>query len=225
VSVTNLSEQEIQRRIQLGFITPSLGGHASSANSMAVSAAAVAVSDQVLPQSSSEDWQDITTDEEIMQEEDIVEAIVAANVPDDYVDDNDDATETEGAMDDIQHTHNDRKNPYLLDTNRRSSIDLGHLSFNRHDEALLLSSSSSSSMNEVTSTTNGGQLSGLGMDSMNQYQSNKRLRYRQPSVASISEEEQLPISATSNNSNNNKDDDDDEVATVDGNDDDIMEDI
>jgi Calcineurin-like phosphoesterase len=187
VSVTSLSEQEIQRRMQLGFITPSLGGNT-------VVKTLGANTEIEVDQKQSEEWQDII-DEEVMQE--------AADGNDD------DPTETESSMDDNQ-------NPYLLDTRRRSSIDLGHLSFNMHDESVLLSSTSSGK--EIVS------------DSTNQH-SNKRLRYRQPSIASISEEEQVPTTENNNGSllMDNGDDDDDEeeeVATVDGNDDeDIMEDI
>ena len=183
VSVTSLSEQEIQRRMQLGLITPSLGGNS------AVASAATAAGDADHKQS--EDWQDIT-DEELMQE--------CADGGDD------DPNETESSMEDNQ-------NPYLLDPHRRSSIDLGHLSFNMHDESVLLSS------------TNSGK-NVVSNDQSTQH-SNKRLRYRQPSIASISEEEQVTTDTNSNSSilmdNGN---DDDEVATVDGNDDeDIMEDI
>lgn len=183
VSVTSLSEQEIQRRIQLGFITPSLGGNTAVTTGVTTAVEA--------GQKQSEEWQDIT-DEEVMQE--------SAEGNDD------DPTETESSLDDNQ-------NPYLLDTRRRSSIDLGHLSFNMHDESAILNSTGSGK--EIVS------------DLSNQH-SNKRLRYRQPSIASISEEEQVPATANNNGSilMDNDDDDDDEVATVDGNDDeDIMEDI
>jgi hypothetical protein len=198
VSVTSLSEQEIQRRIQLGFITPSLGGNAAAV------AATVAAADST----QSEEWQDIT-DQEVMQD------------GADGHDDDDDPTETEGSMED--------HNPYLLDTHRRSSIDLGHLSFNRHDESVLLMNSTTSSNNnhatEVASS-NGGT---SGLVDHHLHHSNKRLRYRQPSIASISEEEQLPSTGNNNNNSSNvlmdNDEDDDEVATVDGNDADVMEDI
>ena len=200
VSVSSLSEQEIQRRVQLGFITPSLGGNAATA-------AAAAVIDP----KQSEEWQDITDqeEEEVMQES--TDGHLA-----------DDPTETESSME-------DNTNPYLLDTRRRSSIDLGHLSFNRHDESMNGSSTNNNIGTEIASV----------VDSINQHHSNKRLRYRQPSIASISEEEQqLPTTANSHNNNNdssssgnnnilmgNDEDEEDEVATVDGNDEDTMEDI
>ena len=194
-----MSEQEIQRRVQLGFITPSLGGNAATA-------AAAAVIDP----KQSEEWQDITDqeEEEVMQES--TDGHLA-----------DDPTETESSME-------DNTNPYLLDTRRRSSIDLGHLSFNRHDESMNGSSTNNNIGTEIASV----------VDSINQHHSNKRLRYRQPSIASISEEEQqLPTTANNHNNNDssssgnnnilmgNDEDEEDEVATVDGNDEDTMEDI
>ena len=193
VSLRSLSEQEIQRRIQLGFVTPSLNGTATAATT---NSEAPVVTDQKV----SDDWQDITDQAEVMQD--------CAN----GTDDDDDPTETEGSMDDNPN------NPYLLDTRRRSSVDLGHLSFNVHDESALLNSTAAGGGNESASGDH-------------QLLTNKRLRYRQPSIASISEEEQSPagtITTTNNNTSilmDNDDDDDDEVATVDGNDDeDIMED-
>ena len=204
MSVKSLPEQEIQRRIQLGFITPSLNG------STTIGAAASSIA-TFADQAQSEEWQDIT-DQEVMQE--------SADGHDD------DPTETENSMDDINN-----QNPYSLDTHRRSSIDLGHLTLNRHDDSVSLMSSTATSSNhhgsKIVSTTN----CGLVMESVsNHHSSNKRLRYRQPSIASISEEEQVPSIAGTNNDTSinvlmdNENDDDDEVATVDGNDEDIMED-
>ena len=197
VSVTSLSEQEIQRRIQLGFITPSLHGHAS------VAAAAATVADQT---QSEEEWQDIT-DQDVMQD--------SADVHDD--------DPTEGSMDD----HNIHPTPYLLDTQRRSSIDLGHLSFNRHDETVLALNHNSTTGHGHGTNETAATIEPTSGPAHHHHYSNKRLRYRQSSIASISEEEQVPTASTNNNNSSilMDNDDDDEVATVDGNDEDIMEDI
>jgi hypothetical protein len=125
-----------------------------------------------------------------------------------------DITDTESSMEETVEQSNSH-NQYSLDVSRRASIDLGHLSVNLHDQSI--------------SEMHGGKMNGSSNSTMlhddGHNNSHKRLRYRQPSIASISEEEP-PNNTNNTDSSVLMENDDEEVATVDGNDDaDIMEDI
>jgi triacylglycerol esterase/lipase EstA (alpha/beta hydrolase family) len=154
-----------------------------------------------------DDWQDIT-DQDAIQ-------------PNHEYDDNDDDIQ----LSDIEQSKN--TTTYALDTNRRASIDLGHLSINVHDESIQINNTNNATSG-MGNTSTRSLISNLLDSSMNN--PNKRQRYRQPSIASISEEEPAllgPTNYNNNNNNNTMEDEDDEVATVDGNidEDNDMEDI
>jgi hypothetical protein len=154
VSLASLSEQEIQKRMQLGLVTPAA----------ATSHHAAAVDTDV----ELEDWQDIM--------------------------ENDDDDANENSTSTIENGGSCK-----VATLRRSSVDLGHMSVNVHDMAALHHSS------DVATQS----FSGVLHDHQNPL---KRQRYRQPSIASISEEEPLVGGALGSNTVG----DEEEVATVDG---------
>jgi hypothetical protein len=208
ISVASLSEQEIQRRIQLGLIKPSLNGDTNSNGSRNIVSTNTVTTNTTTSTNDVEldDWQDIPDQDANPQNND------------------DDDTEDDINLSDIDKN----KTTYALDTNRRSSIDLGHLSINIHDESILANNN-----NQVTNGigTTVSIINNL-LDNSLHNNPNKRQRYRQLSIASISEEEPALLGQSNDtngksNTNPSTMDDDDEVATVDGNidEDNDMEDI
>jgi len=154
VSLASLSEQEIQKRIQLGLVTPAA---AAAAHHASIATVAAIDNDVEL-----EDWQDIMEN------------------------DDDEEPAAERGLE---------NGAYKVATQRRSSVDLGHMSVNVHDAAIA---------NHTSANT--ASFSALP-DHQNAL---KRQRYRQPSIASISEEEPSGVARDPQTG------DDEEVATVDG---------
>jgi hypothetical protein len=150
VSLASVSEQEIQKRIQLGLVTPAAASQAQHQPAAAVD------TDVEL-----EDWQDIMEND----------------------DDDDDAA----------NNNTVENGGYKVATQRRSSVDLDHMSVNVHDAVA------------ATAQSFGGAL----QDHQNPL---KRQRFRQPSIASISEEEPPVAGVPGSNAAG----DEEEVATVDG---------
>jgi hypothetical protein len=204
VSLASLSEQEIQKRIQLGLVTPSIAnpsGGSGSSSAMMMQEATTATDNDDDDDVELEDWQDIPENDKITP------------------DDNGDVTYGDSSSRNGSTTGD----LYIVDTQRRSSIDLEHMSINLHDTSMVMNAQPHNGITtgvEVTTsnTTRGGSL----------YDNNphKRLRYRQSSIASISEEEPMVRSNSHNNITSSADGgvdptistplDDEEIATVDG---------
>jgi hypothetical protein len=206
--LASLSEQEIQKRIQLGLVTPSIanpsGGSGTSSAMVMQESTTATDNDDDDDDVELEDWQDIPDNDKITP------------------DDNDDVTYGDSSSRNGSTTGD----LYIVDTQRRSSIDLEHMSINLHDTSIVMNAqpphngTTTGAEGTTSNTTRGVSL----------YDNNphKRLRYRQSSIASISEEEPMVRSNSHNNIISSADGggggdrtistplDDEEIATVDG---------